>query len=530
MFKKNVWIVGLITVLAIMFAGCVDPVAEETGGEVVEIFNLQKVIADVPDGIIATDDAWSTIFKGTPFMMCGGPANGEYSIITEKEVKKIKVDKIGPDWGVGFDLYNADANGATGAGFRGGDELYFKGKAASPGLIFNVKTNGEQRLGNVEFTGDFESTQKVTSADVGLIRGGNPQAIRIHYKNGNGTSRKGYIILEELVLKGSRSGVQDVYADDFTISGVAQSKYFVTGLKITPKKGKSDGRQTVYYQSIDGQAQKCDGYSQVGDADTVNTGSPLWWSPNKDDPAKVESTTVGADADKIMVDIFGAAYPLSTTIPQVVGTYRVKFDVAEVKDKFNAVTNLPAGKMYVFNDVPAVDKVVVLPDNWITAPGIGVMVGGGTAADFTGNILPGNYYWLLSNGVVTFTTPAYSSSFSAVANSNATGRFFIDFTNSSLAGPDVAGYKEVRITYNLVKTNAGSAPSTNVIVRNNHGTSYSYGGDKGYPDLQEGKGKTYSISMLDLGDTGISFTKNHSNTAVLIKLTKIEFIAYGPND
>jgi hypothetical protein len=203
MFKKNAWVVGLLAALAIMFAGCVDPIAEDNSGVDTEVFNLQEVLADAPLGVI-TDDIWGEIFGEGLFMMCGGVTNGEYSIIMDNGVKKVKVDKMGPTWGVGFDIYNARA------AFKDGDTLYVKGSAGAPALIFNINTSGEKRLGDKEFEGAFEETFTLAAGDSASIRGGSPKAIRIHYKNNNGSERKGSIIIEQIILTGKRSAGEGV--------------------------------------------------------------------------------------------------------------------------------------------------------------------------------------------------------------------------------------------------------------------------------------------------------------------------------
>jgi len=204
MFKKNIWIVGLLTALAIMFVGCVDPALEDNSGVETVVFDLQEVIDGLPAGIIATDDDWSAIFKDTPFMMCGGPANGEYSIIKEKGVTKIKVDKMLQSWGVGFDLYqDAKPDACIGAKFRAGDTLYIKGTSVK-GLICNANTSGEKRLGDIDLDGAFEETFTLTADQVSAIKGGNPKSLRIHYKSG--VDRQQPIIIEQIVLTGKRGG------------------------------------------------------------------------------------------------------------------------------------------------------------------------------------------------------------------------------------------------------------------------------------------------------------------------------------
>jgi hypothetical protein len=258
MFKKNAWIVGLLMGLAIMFVGCVDSFVDEDG-DPTEVFNLQSLIAGLPAGPIDNDAAWNAIFDGTPFMMCGGPSNGDYSLIVEKGVTKVKVDNMGPTWGVGFDLYND-----KGANFKDGDEFYIKGKSSAGGLIANITTGGEKRLGDVdlaESAGDFEQTLTLAAGNAGSIRTGSPKAIRIHYKNNNGSERKGSIIIEELTLNGKRKAgegalppVEEVDDDDYEIpevyeiptTGLVGDQFYLNlnaHLTVSPEIGNNDGEK-----------------------------------------------------------------------------------------------------------------------------------------------------------------------------------------------------------------------------------------------------------------------------------------------
>jgi len=234
MFKKNVWVAGLITALVIMLVGCVDAFVDEGGGVEVEVFNLETVLADVGDTVIGSDADWTKIFGGTPFLMCGGTSNGTYEI----KGHKVQVSKFGPDWGVGFDLAMTSRDGAAGAGFKAGDKIFVKGSSSAPGLILNLESeSGETRLGDVDLPeGDFEKEFTLTAGDISKIRAGAKQSIRIHYKAGNGTSRKGTIAFEQITINGLRSAADVEIPPDFTISNVGD--YNVNAVKPDAKVGE----------------------------------------------------------------------------------------------------------------------------------------------------------------------------------------------------------------------------------------------------------------------------------------------------
>jgi hypothetical protein len=532
MLKKNLWVAGLMVVLAIMF-GCVDPVAEEEGGETVTIFDLQEVIKDVPAGVIVGDSDWSAIFKGTPFMMCGGTSNGTYEIVDNNGYKGVKVSKMGPDWGVGFDVYNADtADGTVGVAYRGGDEIHIEGTSdAGSQLILNINPAGEKRLGDVSYDGDFEGTYKLTSADVGTIRGGSPQTVRIHYRSGSANGRKGTIVINELTVKGKRGGIQDTFLDDFEITNTVQEAGWVSAVKITPKKGKSDGKQTIYYASDDGTEQKKSNYPT--DPDNL-TGDLLWLNGDGD-----EVTTDEGDANKVMVHIYGRSYPTgtarrTTVVPQagLAGgkPYVVTFDVAAVPEKFNGMTDLSAGTLLIFSSLPTANKVVNVDNStWGESGGFHFEGPGAAATIINGPFgdVSGRFAFLFNNAGVDL-SEALPENIQSATNTPYP-RLCIQFGNTALAGPAYAGYKEAIITYDLIKCEISSADSTNMTIRKNAGTGYSNNSGDQYPDFKEGKGQTiiFPASYFTGGTTdGISIQKNHGDTGVLLRITKIEFVAW----
>jgi len=204
MFKKNLWVVGLIAALAIMFSGCVPPVGGDDSGEEIEVVNLQKIIAGEADGLLDTA-AWGALFDSTPFQKCGSP---NFTIITEGGVQKLKIDGMVNGWGEGLDLTMAKA------GFKSGDVLYIKGRVDSGknGLMVNGKGGAYYRVGewnsNDDNGGDgtFEKTFTLTGDDLTAIKTGSPQVIRLHYGPSDGDARKGTIIFEQITLNGIRGG------------------------------------------------------------------------------------------------------------------------------------------------------------------------------------------------------------------------------------------------------------------------------------------------------------------------------------
>jgi len=231
MFKKNTWVVGLLMALAIMFVGCVEPIAEE-GGEEVELVNLQELIKDAPDGLIS--DWGASVFAGTPFMKCG-PL--DISIITEGGVKKLKLDGMTQTWGEGLDIrHAATAEGNTGVGYKAGDEIYIKGKTnpANDGLLVNASGGGYAKVDNLG--PDFDSTVTLTQDDVTAIKSGNPQTIRLHYDSG--AARIGTIILEQIIIKGKRAaGEGPEPPPDYSVEGSNEGAY---NLKALPAVGDGD--------------------------------------------------------------------------------------------------------------------------------------------------------------------------------------------------------------------------------------------------------------------------------------------------
>jgi len=187
--------------LAMMFVGCIDPVAEDTGGVVTEVFNLQTIIATAPVGVIADDAAFSVIFGTSGFVKCGNPP---LSIIDDGGVKKLKIGKaMANGWGEGVDLTFAKI------GFKAGDEITLKGTAETGknGVMLNGKGGAYYRIGEWNSNDDngvFNKTFVLTSEDITAIKTGSPQVIRIHYGPSDGDARKGDIIIEQITVKGIR--------------------------------------------------------------------------------------------------------------------------------------------------------------------------------------------------------------------------------------------------------------------------------------------------------------------------------------
>jgi len=212
MFKKNVWIVGLLAALAIMFAGCVDALVEDDSGVETVVTDLQAIIKDVPVQVL-NEDKWNAIFDNTPFKMCG-ESNGTFEIVEVSGKKALKVSQMTANWGVGFDARSATNASAhvKGINFKAGDVITIKGSTdLADGIALNAKgENGMSKLSNWSGTGNFETTVTVTSAEATEIKSNSAKgSLRIHGGGDSGPGRIGTIILEEFKVVGKR-GAADV--------------------------------------------------------------------------------------------------------------------------------------------------------------------------------------------------------------------------------------------------------------------------------------------------------------------------------
>jgi len=212
MFKKNVWIVGLLAALAIMFAGCVDALVEDDSGVEITVTDLQAIIKDVPVQVL-NEDKWNAIFDDTPFKMCGESA-GKFEIIEVGGKKALKVSQMTANWGVGFDARSATNPSAhvKGINFKAGDVITIKGSTdLADGITLNAKgENGMAKLSNWSGTGNFETAITVTSAEATEIKANSAKgSLRIHGGGDSGPGRMGTIILEEFKVVGKR-GAGDV--------------------------------------------------------------------------------------------------------------------------------------------------------------------------------------------------------------------------------------------------------------------------------------------------------------------------------
>jgi len=469
MFKRNTWVVGLLLAVTMVFFGCIDPVAEPDGeGEVVVLFDLQAAIADVADGVIpATDDGWNAVFAGTPFGKCGNP---RFSIATEGGKKVFITDQMTQTWGEGFDFYSVDNGQTVGMEFRAGDTIRIKGSVEPANLTFVVASSNTSYLGpgwsSKDDGGTFDKTFTLTTGDIATMRGAGMAAgkpvFRFHF-SGDGGSRQGTIKLEELILSGNRSNANDVYIDDFEYSGLVQEKFWNDGVKITPLKGKTEGKITIYYKDV-------------------------------------------AAADE------AANWTTDLADVQQTGDYDVKFDVAAAKG-YNAATGLVAGVLKVLDTMPSeVTKTVSA-----TMTEFGLVGTAGTFVTGKGK----NWIFLYNNAGLDVT----SAMPLAIQDFDTSTYPRVIFRIASLE-TDWQAFNTITFTYDLIKCSISAADSTNLTVRNNNGTAYDNKGGDSYDDFKEGEGQTitYPISRFSsVADVdGVSFQKNHGDTGVLLRFTKIE--------
>jgi hypothetical protein len=508
MLKNNLWVAGLLAALAIMLIGCVEALPPPEGEEI-EVWNLQTILADKPDGVI---EDWGSVFGDTPFQKCGNP---QFTIITDGGVKKLQIDKMVNGWGEGLDLYNLDkpADKVIGIDAMPGDIIYVKGTINPTGNGLKLANGGgKAKFGGWASDASFDRKYPLSAGDVGDIRGASPQAIRISYDAPDGDARKGTIILEQVTFTKVIKGAQPVFSSDFVFTNFVYEKNWVNGVTFTAKKGKTTGDVTNWY--------------------------------------KLSSAADAADN-------------WSTTVPQATGTYDVKFDVAEIKDKFQAATGLFSSskedgtpvyyQMFVFDQLPAGSKEVEFAANsWDGFVSIG------TAHADTGTFVTGpasrKLVFLTGNNL---TVPAAgmppalaTAGFTAGKTVSTAGdadfpypRVIYYFENATNGDPLWKAYKEIKFTYDLWSL-ANSDEQLQVNIRvNNSATGYGNSGDlpvneelghKGSGNtyaFEAGVGNTISFAVKDIvavGSTqsGISFQKNTDNTAFLFKFTKIEYVAY----
>jgi len=225
MFKKNVWIVGLLTALAIMFAGCVDPLVEDNSGVVVTVVDLQEIIKDVPVQVL-NETRWNEIFDDTPFKMCG-ESNGKFEIIEVGGKKALKVSQMTANWGVGFDARSATNTDqhVKGINFKAGDVITIKGSTdLADGFTMNTKgENGVGKIDNWSATGDFSATVTVTSAAAAEIKANSAKgSLRLHGGGDSGPGRIGTIIIEEFKVEGKRGAGDVESALNYDIDGAGE--------------------------------------------------------------------------------------------------------------------------------------------------------------------------------------------------------------------------------------------------------------------------------------------------------------------
>jgi len=205
MFKKNLWIVGLLMAVTMAFIGCIDPPAAPEG-EIMEVFNLAKHLETLDVGDISSDEAFGAAFGGTPIDKCGAP---KYEIAMEGGKKVFKISGMKNTWGEGFDIYNTSGANHIGAMFTTGDEIYIKGSAdtGKAGVVLAVSNSSYAGPGwnSNDDGGAFDRTITLSDADIGNIKasGVGQPAIRVQYSGGGG-SRQGTIVFEQLTITGTR--------------------------------------------------------------------------------------------------------------------------------------------------------------------------------------------------------------------------------------------------------------------------------------------------------------------------------------
>jgi hypothetical protein len=173
-------------------------------GEEVELVNLQALIKDAPLGVIGN---WSSsVFGGTPFVECFSPT---FTIIYEGGKKKLKIDNMQSNNGDGIDIRNvASTDGNTGVGFKAGDVVVLKATINPVGNGLRLTNGSSSDIATLfDWNGgaSIDEIFTLTDTEIAIIKGSNPQTLRIAYGGPEGNGRKGTIIIEELIVKGLRA-------------------------------------------------------------------------------------------------------------------------------------------------------------------------------------------------------------------------------------------------------------------------------------------------------------------------------------
>jgi len=204
MFKKNVWIVGLLAALAIMFAGCVDQYeAPDLGGEDTEVLNLANILKDKNNGALnLANPQYALIFDDNLLSAAGYDSNQNnvsFNIVEKGGVKGIEVTTVA--YWAGFDLNNG------GIGFRPKDVIKVEGYAVTGGyqVLLNLNHGGWDPLDGwnpaVEAGDAFSHEFVLGVGDIGKIKGATPKAIRVR-TNASGAK----FVITQITVNGKRGG------------------------------------------------------------------------------------------------------------------------------------------------------------------------------------------------------------------------------------------------------------------------------------------------------------------------------------
>jgi len=476
MIKKNSWIIVLMLVLTMTFVGCLEEVKEELPtGEITEIFDLQKYFTDQGLAAGETDRAKILNIVGGDdnIYINGADSNGsqvDYSIVSNDG--KLSMQLVTKSNWAGLDLRQ------LGMKFGPTDTVFIKGKVvgAKGKIRAQVNMNSNDNLQSweqeVEADAGFEKTFTLTSEDVGKIKSGTPQAIRIRL-DGTGTFQ-----IEQVLVKGPRGGNVDPELVDFTIDGSRnQVATFVTGLTITANTGYTTGAITIYYEGTD-----------------------------------------------------GTTYTKKTAVPQEVGKYKVTFDVAAATG-FNAKAGFDAGILTVTEGAipPIVDTATGDETLFVPSPQW-------TATDkYTYNNKKWWVFWRKDSGTLDAlnawaTTEGAPQFTSAHVGPEGLARIHYIFDDDTLEAMDK--YDNINITYDLINIEGTPEvlPRRVETIASSPGASGALGGKNSTLEAGIGKILTFKVSDFLSGraDGALNIILANANQGLnLIRITKVTIAMEG---
>jgi|GEM_PF-4864129 len=216
MLKKHGWIAALFVAVAMVFMACPPEPTNPPGGELVEVFNLADILADLDTQVIDTEAKFDAAFAGTPLGSVGSlPNDTVYEIIEEGGVKMLQITSKPTGWGAGIDINDIGNDPDYGINFKVGDRIALKLKAtaAGNGNYFLLNANQENESApigaQISYAGKMdewiEVERSLTAANVSAIKASAGQydarALRIKIGAAPNATTPAVFVIEQFTIE-----------------------------------------------------------------------------------------------------------------------------------------------------------------------------------------------------------------------------------------------------------------------------------------------------------------------------------------